>query len=211
WVPQDLSLAAFPVPPMSEMNPGFTNMAPYFYPSNSLFTPKIPDIPAPAQFLFQYSFNVGSDGYVSGRNMEFFFHLDNSPSDLYAGRLDIKPSDQGIPGNWYRLVKPFSFAVNNLTRQRAGVSILNNVINPANGESAYVDYSLVKGGQVTIQVFTMDGTMVDILYRGRREPGEYRAAWNGTNRAGRAVARGMYFIRIVGPDIDETRQVMVIR
>jgi flagellar hook assembly protein FlgD len=88
---------------------------------------------------------------------------------------------------------------------------LNNVINPSNGESTYVQYQLTKGGQVTVQVFTMDGTMVDVLYRGYRDAGEYRAAWKGTNRSGRAVARGMYFIRVVGPDIDEIRKVMVVK
>jgi hypothetical protein len=74
-----------------------------------------------------------------------------------------------------------------------------------------VHYQLVKGGQVTIQVFTLDGTMVDILYRGHRDAGEYRAVWGGKNRGGRAVARGMYFIRVVGPDIDEIRKVMVVK
>ena len=35
--------------------------------------------------------------------------------------------------------------------------------------------------------------------------------WNGTNNSGNAVARGIYFIRVVGPGIDETRKVMVVK
>ncbi|MCL2834038.1 MAG: hypothetical protein FWD78_12770 [Treponema sp.] len=214
WLPKDLSSLIAQTPPLAEPDPYFTNMAPYFYPwvpGVSVFS-KVPDSAAPSN-LFQYNFNAGSDGYTSGRKMEFYFHLDdlvNTPPDLLAGRLDIKPADD-IPSNWYRLVRPFGFAVNDVTRQRSGVTILNNVINPANGESTYVDYTITRGGQVTIQAFTLEGTLVNVMYRGRREPGEYRAVWNGTNQAGRAVARGMYFIRIVGPDIDEIRQVMVVR
>jgi hypothetical protein len=142
--------------------------------------------------------------------LDFFFHLEGTPADLFAASLDIERG-AAIPSNWYRLVRPFGFEIHDITLQRSGVTILNTVINPDNGESVYVQYHLVKGGQVTVQVFTMDGTMVDVLYRGRREPGEYRAVWKGVNRNGRAVARGMYFIRIVGPDIDEIRKVMVVR
>jgi hypothetical protein len=159
---------------------------------------------------YVYSFTKSIDGYTSPAMLDFFFHLDTSPLDLFVARLDIAPGTS-IPREWYTLVRPFSFEIHDITRQRSGVTILNNVINPNNGESTYVHYQLVKGGQVTIQVFTLDGTMVDILYRGHRDAGEYRAVWGGKNRGGRAVARGMYFIRVVGPDIDEIRKVMVVK
>jgi hypothetical protein len=156
-------------------------------------------------------YNFGKDDYASGDTLDFYFHLDGlSPANLFAARLEMKPS-YALPDKWWTLVRPFSFDIHDITLQRSGVTILNNVINPTRGERTYVDYHLVKGGQVTIQVFTLDGTMVDILYRGRRDPGEYRASWAGTNRGGRPVARGMYFIRVVGPDIDEIRKVMVVR
>jgi hypothetical protein len=183
--------------------PYFTNAVPYFWP-----TPRSKSAGAGPK-LFQWTFSKDEPGYDSGSFLEFFFHLSASPADLYAARLDSSPGV--VPPDWYRRVRPFGFEIHDITRQRSGVTILNNVINPNNGESTYVQYQLTKGGQVTIQVFTMDGTMVDILYRGYREAGDYRAAWNGKNRAGRAVARGMYFIRVVAPDIDEIRKVMVVK
>ncbi|AEF80829.1 conserved hypothetical protein [Leadbettera azotonutricia ZAS-9] len=204
WLPRDIAIP--PSPPNTETNPYFTNIVPYFW-----FNPpaRSPDGNA-GSILFQYKFSKDEPNYDSGKILDFFFHLSGSPDDLFAGRLDIAPK-AAIPANWYRLVRPFGFEIHDITLQRSGVTVLNNVINPNNGESAYVQYHLAKGGQVTIQVFTMDGTMVDILYRGYREAGEYRAAWKGTNRGGRAVARGMYFIRVVGPDIDEIRKVMVVK
>jgi fibronectin-binding autotransporter adhesin len=35
--------------------------------------------------------------------------------------------------------------------------------------------------------------------------------WDGRNSGGRIVAKGIYFIRIVAPDIDETRKVLVVK
>jgi hypothetical protein len=35
--------------------------------------------------------------------------------------------------------------------------------------------------------------------------------WDGRNLSGDPVARGMYFIRIVAPGIDEIRKVIVVR
>jgi hypothetical protein len=200
--------------PPGDDSPVFNNLVPYF----SGYTRYSGT--GSGGNLFQYEFTAGQDGFKSGGHMEFFLKIPhnsmNDPKDskntdtLFAARLAIDPRTN-IPPNWYRLVRPFAFDVHDITLQRSGVTILNNVINPSRGERTYVDYHLTKGGQVTIQVFTMDGTMVDILYRGRRDAGEYRVAWAGTNRGGRAVARGMYFIRVVGPDIDEIRKVMVVR
>jgi hypothetical protein len=202
WLPEDLSPPPPPLPP-----PPFVNLSPRFFSS----FPKSHDGSLSWGENYTYRFNKNIDGYNSPTMLDFFFHLGGTtPSDLFVARLDIN-SGVSIPSNWYQLVRPFSFEIHDITRQRSGVTILNNVINPNNGESTYVHYQLIKGGPVTIQVFTMDGTMVDSLYRGHRDAGEYRAVWGGKNRGGRAVARGMYFIRVVGPDIDEIRKVMVVK
>jgi hypothetical protein len=186
-------------------SPGFVNLSPEFYHS---FARK--DQPSGNNNLYVYHFDRNEPGYDHPAMLDFFFHLTGTPDDIFAARLDIAPG-VSVPSNWYQLVRPFGFEIHDITLQRSGATVLNNVINPDNGESAYIHYKLVKAGQVTVQVFTMDGTMVDTLYRGRRDAGEYRAVWKGVNRSGRAVARGMYFIRIVGPDIDEIRKVMVVR
>jgi|GEM_PF-5954850 len=36
--------------------------------------------------------------------------------------------------------------------------------------------------------------------RGSQSPGSYTVSWDGRNHAGNVVARGIYFIRFVGPD-----------
>jgi flagellar hook assembly protein FlgD len=109
-----------------------------------------------------------------------------------------------------RTVAPWSFKIKDTT-QRGGASILNNVINPSLGEYTTIVYTLNRSGPVTIQVFTLSGDIVDVLQRGQQSAGTHSVSWNGKNRGGRVVARGMYFIRIVGPGVNEHRKVLVVK
>ncbi|MDR1388425.1 MAG: hypothetical protein LBJ31_00415 [Treponema sp.] len=186
-----------PTPPL----PAFVNLVPRFnsgYTSNSGVSAGID--------LYNHEF----PSLAENATMDFFFHLSGSPVDLYAARLDIAAGEP-IPADWYNRVKPFSFGMHNITRQRGGVTILNNVINSNRREHVFLDYTLKGSGRVTIQVFTLDGNLVKVLKRESQGAGDYRVSWDGTNNGGRSVARGMYFIRVVAPDIDEIRKVMVVK
>jgi hypothetical protein len=163
------------------------------------------------RILFNFGFN--KELYRDREYLDFFFLFRDpavAAAPLYAGRLDM-PRGGEVPIDWYRKVKPFSVEIHTTTIQRGGVTILNNVINPTRGEQVYVNYNMTRSGRVTIQVFSLDGNLIKSLRRENRSAGEYREAWDGTNKGGRAVARGMYFIRVVGPDIDEIRKVMVVK
>ena len=60
-------------------------------------------------------------------------------------------------------------------------------------------------------VFDLSGSIVNVLVRGTQAAGEYETLWNGTNRPARRWRAASYFVRIVGPDIDEIRKVLVVR
>jgi hypothetical protein len=153
-----------------------------------------------------YNFDIKAQHYESGSRLEFYFLLrDPRRTPLYAGRL----GEGTAP--WYRRVEPFTIDIRDIALQRSGVTILNNVINPRNGEQTILQYTLKTGGRVTIQVFTLDGNLVKSLVHSAMPAGEYQVTWDGKNRGNREVARGMYFIRAVGPDIDEIRKVMVVK
>jgi hypothetical protein len=161
--------------------------------------------PSPGNDL--YNFTIPHEALVSGGTLEFYFHPQGGvSSDLFVARLDT-----GNSAPWYRNVKPFSFRVGELKRQRSGVTILNNVINPNRGDRVILYYSLDQGGRVTAQVFTMDGTLIKVLEQSGKHAGDYALSWDGKNLGGRSVARGLYFIRIVAPGIDEIRKVMVVK
>ncbi|MGF7110268.1 FlgD immunoglobulin-like domain containing protein [Treponema pedis] len=105
----------------------------------------------------------------------------------------------------------WKFVVIGVRHQRGGVSIFNNVINPDKGENTSIQIFVQKKGALTIQVMTLDGNIVKTLERSQKSGGTHFYYWDGKNNSGVSVARGMYFIRIAGPDIDETRKVMVTR
>jgi fibronectin-binding autotransporter adhesin len=160
--------------------------------------------------LFNYVISADKLTVDSGAKFEFIFRLSDS-SDMFIARLDI-PRGAEIPANWYTLIRPFAFDIRNIQRQRGGVTVLNNVINSDNRETAFIRYHLARPGRVTVQVYTLDGTLVKSLRRNeQRDAGEWTDSWDGTNNGGRAVARGMYFVRVVGPDIDEIRKIMVVK
>jgi len=155
-------------------------------------------------------FNITADKLAnSGAKFEFIFRPSNT-SDMFIARLDAAPNV--IPDKWYTLIRPFGFNIQSIRYQRGGVTILNNVINSDKKENALIRYELTRSGRVTIQIYTLDGTVVKSIRRNeQRETGSYVDTWDGSNNGGRAVARGMYFVRVVGPDIDEIRKIMVVK
>ena len=133
-------------------------------------------------------------------------------------QYDLKKSTM-VPIYCLRLEDPnditsidlWSYKTKSITKQRGGVTILNNVINATNGEDVVINVDVKEKGNLSVMVLTLDGNIIQYLQRGNIEPGEYNFYWNGTNMNNTKVARGLYFIRVIGANIDETRKVMVIR
>lgn len=154
-----------------------------------------------------------------GSNIQFMFEVlknDNSPFQI---NHDFKVGGN-ITGLYeFRLKNPnnlssidlWSFSVSSATKQRGGVSIFSNVINATNKEFCSIEVNTSKEGSLRVIVMTADGNVVKYLENGRKPQGQYYYFWNGTNNSGKSVARGIYFIRIVGSGIDETRKVMVVK
>lgn len=105
---------------------------------------------------------------------------------------------------WYIKLK-------NITEQRGGVTILNNVINSTAGEKTTLKVNMAESGKLDVIVMTLDGNIIKYLNRGNVSAGEHYYNWDGKNKAGTPVARGMYFIIVKAPGMDETRKVMVVK
>jgi len=182
---------------------GFSGLVPIPNPNTNAIvgTPH----PSGSPNLWQFTFPQSDTNIASGTSIGFFFKLTGG-NPLYSARLE-EPN----ASDWYRSVRPWEFRVQDIIKQRSGISILNNVINPLKGEKTTLHYVMDTAGMVTINVFNLAGDLIDVLYRGRKEAGEYSTTWDGRNRGGRPVARGVYFIRVVGPGFDEYRKVMVVK
>ncbi len=147
----------------------------------------------------------GNSALQNDVKFDFFYEVPGGSVLYHARCTDPTASD------WYRKIRPWTFDLHAVREQAARISVLNNVINPKTGESADLHYVLEEGGNLTIQVFTLAGDLVDTLYRGHRSSGEYATSWDGRNKAGDIVARGIYFIRFTGPGVDEHRKVLVVK
>lgn len=181
----------------------FTGLVPYPYPLNP--SRQIAASANPGPDLYNFDILSTDPHLVVDSELEFFFYL--PAADLYCGRLtDWNAAD------WYYRVRPWNIPLRNIKEQAGRVSILNNIINPEQGERVTVHYTLKKSGTVMIQVFDLSGNLVRILQRGRQNSGEHLVTWDGRNKSGNVVARGVYYVRFTGPDgVDEMRKVLVVK
>ena len=153
-----------------------------------------------------------ADAWKSGDQISFLFKMGDYTVDhfgngtkhpLYAVRLKNE--------NDVTSLDLWSFKVKSTTLQRGGVTILNNVINVDYGENTVVQVDLKESGNLNVIVMTLDGNIVRYLRHGYTDAGTHYYNWNGANNSGSKVARGLYFVRVVGPGIDETRKVMCVK
>lgn len=82
--------------------------------------------------------------------------------------------------------------------------------NPTRGPTA-VSYSLKQAGRVQLGIYDVTGRLVRRLVDGERPAGAGTVVWNGTDESGARLGAGMYFIRLAGPGIRQTRKVILVR
>ena len=170
-----------------------------------------------------------TDTWQAGNQITFLFGLTDDEGNpvkiMHAPELDVDHDKQYLststksPLYALRQTKAddmmsldlWSFKLKSQVNQRGGVTIMNNVIDSSTGEKVVVKVDVPKEGKLNVLVMTLDGNIVDYLHRGVESGGEHFYSWDGSNRNGNPVARGMYFVRVVGDGIDETRKVMVIK
>ena len=73
-----------------------------------------------------------------------------------------------------------------------------NYPNPFNPETtiSFALGSKFQGGMVRLEIFDILGQLVDVVWEGPLEPGQYQARWDGRDRSGRSVASGVYLYRL---------------
>jgi len=159
----------------------------------------------------------------AGKEYQFFFKILDSSGNVIQINHDGDTRTPRIPLYTFRMPKErisagdfsyldlWSFTTRDLTRQRGGVTILNNVINAALGEKTAIEVNMKNDGNLNVFVMTLDGNIIKRLSKGSVKSGTHYFYWDGKNGAGNPVARGLYFVRVSGNGIDETRKVMVVK
>ena len=88
-------------------------------------------------------------------------------------------------------------------------TLLQNYPNPFN-PSTVIPYQLSTQAHVRLEVFNVLGQHVATLVSQEQPAGSHTATWHGTDEAGRAVAAGLYFYRLRGGDLSETRRMVLV-
>lgn len=178
-----------------------------------------------AKFTLDWE-TMEKNGYSSGNQVSFLFGLaepDGSPVKICHA-----PAYDEISGV-YKLEKQplfalrlknsndpvsldlWSFRLKSTVLQRGNVTIFNNVIDVNKGEMSVVRVNMPSEGKLDVIVMTLDGNIIRYLQHGTASAGEHNYSWNGTSKSGKKVARGLYFVRVFGNGIDETRKIMVVK
>ena len=178
-----------------------------------------------AKFTLDWE-TMEKNGYSSGNQVSFLFGLaepDGSPVKICHA-----PSYDEITGVYRLEHQPlfalrlknsndpvsldlWSFRLKSAVLQRGNVTIFNNVIDVNKGEMSVVRVNMPSEGKLDVIVMTLDGNIIRYLQHGTSSAGEHNYSWNGTSKSGKKVARGLYFVRVFGNGIDETRKIMVVK
>ena len=98
-----------------------------------------------------------------------------------------------------------------LTPKRTG--LLPNYPNPFNPET-WIPYQLSKPADVTVTIYSVNGTLVRTLLLGYQPAGVYQnrsraAYWDGRNELGEPVASGVYFYTLTAGEFSATRKMLI--
>ena len=102
-----------------------------------------------------------------------------------------------------------------VTIQPEATGLLHNYPNPFNPET-WIPYQLAAPAEVTLTIYTVNGTLVRTLALGHQPAGLYhgksRAAyWDGQNALGERVASGVYFYTLTAGDFAATRKMLILK
>ncbi|TBR23162.1 hypothetical protein EPO15_06535 [bacterium] len=91
------------------------------------------------------------------------------------------------------------------------VTMLDNLFRPTKGGTTKATVELFEAGEVTARLYTVDGNLVATLFQGTMPAGQTQFTWNGRTPAGSVVASGVYLLNVVGPNLNTTERVVVVK
>ena len=145
-----------------------------------------------------------------------------------AGAMeDVKGLDPAIVQAWIKQARAeddgslaFQQGIANLQRLLAALipeetALLPNYPNPFNPET-WIPYQLSEPAEVTLHIYTVNGTKVRTLELGLMPAGIYQnrsraAYWDGKNKVGEPVASGIYFYTLTAGEFTSTRKMLILK
>ena len=78
-------------------------------------------------------------------------------------------------------------------------------------KAAVISYSAPRAASVSIDIYDVNGRLVQTVFSGQVEAGTHQATWNGTDSAGARVARGIYFCRMNTGEFNATEKIVMLQ
>lgn len=107
-------------------------------------------------------------------------------------------------------VSPVVSGVGDGSSEPDGLSLRPNRPNPF-GPSTTISYAVEQDGDVSVEIFDVNGRAVRTLYRGHQTVGEYERLWDGRSDDGSPVAAGTYYYRIQVGEKAGSRGMVLLR
>jgi len=82
--------------------------------------------------------------------------------------------------------------------------------NPFNATTT-IRFELSRAGMIRLEVFNIQGHLVDVLRDGFTEAGKYEVSWHANQADGTALSSGIYYIRLQAPEGALIKQCVLIR
>ncbi|MEK7775545.1 MAG: FlgD immunoglobulin-like domain containing protein [Candidatus Zixiibacteriota bacterium] len=89
-------------------------------------------------------------------------------------------------------------------------AISQNYPNPFNG-TTYIEYDIPQRSSVSIELYNVLGQRVRTLVSGSKDPGKYRAMWDGLSDEGVDVASGVYYYRFSAGESRMVRKMLYLK
>ena len=175
--------------------------------------------------------DLNADGIVNIDDLTF---VANAFGDV-AGAPGAERSTAGLVNSWLRLARQhtssvvetslpegFSYERGMLTLEQLArglmperTALLANYPNPFNPET-WIPYQLAKAADVTVTIYTSEGSVVRTLVLGHQDAGMYKsrsqaAYWDGKNELGESVASGLYFYTLTAGEFTATRRMLILK
>ncbi len=162
-----------------------------------------------SQFIIEKRFNTGEWEVVAQvTDIEYSIILNNMGFYFYRVRANYQ-EDYSNFSNIINL--DYLVSTDNENNDVTLVTALQrNYPNPFNPETN-IAYSLAKASPVRLKIFNLKGQLVKTLVNEYQSAGNHKTVWNGKNNQNKAVASGMYFIRIETDNYQKTQKAVLMK
>jgi len=89
-------------------------------------------------------------------------------------------------------------------------SLGQNYPNPFNAQTT-ISFNLRSTANVELSIYNIVGQKITTLVSGRVDAGEHNVIWDGRDNSGQEVASGVYYYRLSGNNLNETRRMTLLK